>query len=88
MQQDLPIDQAFDLALTDVDHAEASLMYALIDSAHVIDELGVSAFLSKVLPIINNPAEQHIARQLLAVLKQHERVFLSMDKAEEVLTHG
>jgi hypothetical protein len=65
-----------------VDYAEAAEVYTLMDSAALVNELGAVSFLTKLVPIVDNPAEQHALFQLLRVAEQADNALYRMDKLE------
>ena len=67
---------------------EAHQHHTLFDVANLVDEMGVDRFIYDLLPLLNNPREQHILSQLYGVLQHHEPVLLSMNQAHEVLKRG
>ena len=75
-------DGSFELDSPVVDHAEAALFHSLIDSANLINELGTVNFLSKLVRMVDNPAEQHVLSQLLHVAEQADNAIYHMDKLE------
>ena len=75
-------DQSFDLDSPVVDHAEAAEIYALMDSANLVNELGAVSFLTKLVRMVDNPAEQHVLSQLLHVAEQADNAIYHMDKLE------
>jgi hypothetical protein len=70
---------------TDIDFSEAGHFYTVLDSALLIDEMGVVPFLRDVTRHMMNPIEQHVLTQLLLIAEKHERVLYSMRRADEVL---
>lgn len=60
-------DGSFELDSPVVDHAEAAEIYTLMDSANLVNELGAVSFLTKLVRMVDNPAEQHVLHQLLVV---------------------
>lgn len=75
-------DGSFELDSPVVDHAEAALIYTLMDSATLVNELGAVSFLTKLVRMVDNPAEQHVLSQLLHVAEQADTALYHMDKLE------
>lgn len=69
----------------DYNLAEASDYFTILDSSHLIDAMGVLPYLRSVIPTMNNPQEQHVLKQLLAVAEAYEHVLLKMEPADKVL---
>jgi hypothetical protein len=73
--------------VSDADLAEAGHFYTILDTSHLIDDMGVVPFLRDVTRYMNNPMEQHVLTQLLRIAEKYEHVLLKMDNADEVLRH-
>jgi hypothetical protein len=70
---------------TDIDFSEAGHFYTILDSALLIDDMGVVPFLRDVTRHMMNPMEQHVLTQLLLIAEKYEHVLLKMRRADEVL---
>lgn len=71
--------------VTDADFLEAHNYFNAIDSAELIDDLGIVYFLRDVVPLMNNPMQQHMTTQLLLLAEKYEHVLLKTHRADEVL---
>lgn len=71
--------------ISNEDLAEAGHYYTILDTSHLIDDMGVLPFLREVTRTMNNPMEQHVLTQLLLIAEKYENVLLKMPRADEVL---
>jgi len=57
--------------------AEAHDYFALVDVASIVDNDGLLLTLESLLPLLNNPAQEHITNKIINLLKENSNALYS-----------